>query len=506
MPNMSLDVPPNKLSALQTLYNTFVTRTSDINEHLPTLLRYATQCSSVVEFGVRGGASTSALLLGLMTDGTTPKKYIGVDISDCPITQTFSDACKDTCIEYTFIKHDSATVDIPTVDLLFIDSWHIYGHLKRELARNVSRVNKFIILHDTTVDEWAGESIRNGWNIAQQSKDTGYPQHEICAGLWPAVHEFLHTYADEWELCERFTNNNGLTILRNKTCTPLPTVLAPPSVATYSILANNRYWIPIAHALQEALQANGMYTEVVSSVTNPSCTYIVFCAHEMCTLPPKYIAYNFEQLFTNNALQTNEVFWKRIREAEQVWDYSLVNLPLYAAKQIKATFLPYGFAKCMLPSSPSSNTRDVNGTFIGALNDRRNQLLKPVIEYDSEFQIHTSTFGENLRSLCNRTNVSVNLHYYSGHTVLEVVRIWHLLAHGVMVITERSADKWYDHLCAPVVEFVNDPSVELLPTYTRIRTMYIDEEYATQERQRILDYLQTECSYATFVKRARLLL
>ena len=116
-------------------------------------------------------------------------------------------------IEYTFRQHDSATVDIPSeVDMLFIDTWHIYGHLKRELAKHHPSVKKYIIMHDTTVDEWEGESIRMGMDIPKQVQESGYPEEEIRKGLWPAVEEFLAEHS-EWKIKERFTNNNGLTIL-----------------------------------------------------------------------------------------------------------------------------------------------------------------------------------------------------------------------------------------------------------------------------------------------------
>jgi len=98
-------------------------------------------------------------------------------------------------------------------DLLFIDTWHVYGQLKRELARWHSYAGKYIILHDTTVDEWQGESIRVGWDAIKQSKETGIPVDEIRKGLWPAVVEFLKEHS-EWELHARYVNNNGLTVLR----------------------------------------------------------------------------------------------------------------------------------------------------------------------------------------------------------------------------------------------------------------------------------------------------
>ena len=101
------------------------------------------------------------------------------------------------------------------VDLTFIDTWHVYGQLKRELARFAPRTKKYIIMHDTTVDEWFGETKRNihKYDVNKQSIDSGIPVEEILKGLWPAIEEFLEANK-EWELHARWLNNNGLTILK----------------------------------------------------------------------------------------------------------------------------------------------------------------------------------------------------------------------------------------------------------------------------------------------------
>jgi len=76
-------------------------------------------------------------------------------------------------------------------------------------------VKKYILLHDTTVDEYIGETIRGGHNAETQSKSSGIPVLEINMGLWPAVVEFLSNHP-EWAIEKRYTNNNGLTILKRK--------------------------------------------------------------------------------------------------------------------------------------------------------------------------------------------------------------------------------------------------------------------------------------------------
>lgn len=199
--------------SLEDLYQSRCGIASDINEHLPTLCEYAKDCSSVAEFGVRGGESTIALLCGLSKSQSTDKRYIGVDINWCDITTSMSEHSKNNGIDYKFIQADSAKVNLPKVDLLFIDSWHVYAHLKRELDNNHDKVSKYIIMHDTTIFEHLSESICFGWDVRKQSIETGYPEDEIRIGLWPAVEKFLNENKDAWRLKQRFTNNNGLTIL-----------------------------------------------------------------------------------------------------------------------------------------------------------------------------------------------------------------------------------------------------------------------------------------------------
>ena len=200
------------MNQIEQNYNVACSQYSDINEHIPTLRLYSSICQSVCEFGVRTGVSTWGFLQGLLDSGNKGLKYIGVDIQPCEQVNDVKLLCEQVNIDYNFIQADSAKVEIPEVDILFIDSWHVYGHLKRELKNSHQKVKKFIIMHDTTVDEFIGESIRMGFAVDKQSQETGYSRDEIIRGLWPAVEEFLNENK-EWTLKERFINNNGLTIL-----------------------------------------------------------------------------------------------------------------------------------------------------------------------------------------------------------------------------------------------------------------------------------------------------
>ena len=113
---------PPKMNPIVTNYEAKCSQVSDIYRHLPTLYKYARQCESIAEFGVRGVVSTWAFLRGLLENNSKLKQLICVDIEDVPEMESAQNAAKDHGIQLTFQHHDSATCSIPTVDLLFIDT------------------------------------------------------------------------------------------------------------------------------------------------------------------------------------------------------------------------------------------------------------------------------------------------------------------------------------------------------------------------------------------------
>lgn len=178
---------------------------SDINEHIPTMLKYGQECDHITEMGVRGILSTWAWL------ACAPKnKFIAYDLYDPSHwggdIQAVKDIAKSYGINFEFIKADILNIDIEPTDLLFIDTWHHYDQLKLELKLHPDKVKKYIILHDTTKYAEVGESKLNNntWGDTYSGK-----------GIWFAVEEFLNDNS-EWTLHKRFTHCNGLTILERK--------------------------------------------------------------------------------------------------------------------------------------------------------------------------------------------------------------------------------------------------------------------------------------------------
>jgi hypothetical protein len=195
--------------------NRYKNGSCDIMEHIPTLYNYTKECDSVFETGVRGCISSWAFLYGLLDNNnpTTPKRFFLNDIESCDITDLLNLSNEFNNIQIKYEWKNNLLIDFDeTYDITFIDTWHVYGQLKRELEKFSKITNKYIIMHDTTIDEIYGESIRGQHDVNHLSAASGIPVNEITKGLGPAIAEFLQSNSD-WYLKEKYTNNNGLTIL-----------------------------------------------------------------------------------------------------------------------------------------------------------------------------------------------------------------------------------------------------------------------------------------------------
>ena len=97
----------------------------------------------------------------------------------------------------------------------------MYGQIKRELEKFATVCNKYIIMHDTTVDEIDG--VREyGYNYqhaygraTELAAQSGIPREEILKGMWFGIQEFLARHP-EWYIKDRYFNNNGLMVLAKR--------------------------------------------------------------------------------------------------------------------------------------------------------------------------------------------------------------------------------------------------------------------------------------------------
>lgn len=176
------------MKTIEQMYMIKCSEPSDINEHLPTLYEFAKKVKNITEFGVRNVVSTWAFA------NSFPEKLLCVDIIKQPEVNDLLQICKNQNLNIEFKEANTLSINIEPTDLLFIDTWHSYIQLKNELQIHHSKVNNYIIMHDT---------------ITFCNKDQEGPGPGLC----PAIKEFLNEHKEWTELCT-YSNNNGLTILK----------------------------------------------------------------------------------------------------------------------------------------------------------------------------------------------------------------------------------------------------------------------------------------------------
>jgi hypothetical protein len=184
------------LSGLENIYREHHEKDSDINQHFPTLRKYASECSVILEFGVREVVSTWAFLVAL------PKKLISVDINYHKNIEIVKEYAGYVGVDFQFIKGDDTLLPPMDADLLFIDTWHCYPHMKKELQIHGNHSRRYIICHDTV-----------SCGICGMPSPTQSPDSmTTMKGILPAIEEWLSTNL-QWRIRENYTNNNGLLIM-----------------------------------------------------------------------------------------------------------------------------------------------------------------------------------------------------------------------------------------------------------------------------------------------------
>lgn len=162
---------------------------ADISNHLITMALLVTEfeLKHVVELGTRDGNSTLALLEALRATGG---HLLSLDVDECKEAKSRIKAA-GLDRHWKFIQADDLALDesvLPErIDLLFIDTSHLYAHTLAELQKYGRRLSEgsWILLHDYVEFPGVNRAV-----------------HEFITGLThkPAFYPFMH--------------QNGLAVIR----------------------------------------------------------------------------------------------------------------------------------------------------------------------------------------------------------------------------------------------------------------------------------------------------
>lgn len=145
----------------------------DMAPHIATLMRHASEAHTIVEWGVRGGVSTWAILDAMPADG----HLYSVDIVDCVVPPRVSEDPR-----WTFLVGDDLDPLVQAVlpdhaDLVFIDTSHTYEQTVGELAYALTFGPSRIVMHDYVMEpvQRAADEFcaREGWRVVANEMPFG---------------------------------------------------------------------------------------------------------------------------------------------------------------------------------------------------------------------------------------------------------------------------------------------------------------------------------------------
>ena len=171
-------------------------------EHVLTFFSIALQMKTkkILELGVRDGGSSYPFLVA--------SKVLGGHVTSVDINSNVWRPPEDLAQYQTFIQSDAIEFLINNTekyDLIYVDDWHSYPHVKKELEEidRVSDENTIILLHDLM-----GNCEPNYWSPIDYDEDGEWG----LGGPYRAVEELDK---NKWEWMT-IPINHGLTILRKK--------------------------------------------------------------------------------------------------------------------------------------------------------------------------------------------------------------------------------------------------------------------------------------------------
>lgn len=191
-------------AAVQAIYEGHLRQKTAITAHLPRLRQLAEACDIAVEFGVKRGASSSALLLG----AAHVRSYDLVRTPEADRLASVAGAHWDYRIE------DSRTAEIPTCDLLLLDSRHTAAQVDAELTAHAARVTRYLVFHDVgTFGEIGadGETGRQSWTYVPGGPSV--PREHL--GIRPPI-DWLMCRDRSWQIAQRYTDSHGLLVLERR--------------------------------------------------------------------------------------------------------------------------------------------------------------------------------------------------------------------------------------------------------------------------------------------------
>jgi hypothetical protein len=189
------------MQTLEAIYQKHLAGNTAISPHLPRLRALAEGLSLAVEFGVKRGASSSALLLGA-------QRVISYDLVETREAKELKQIAGE---RWDYRIGDSREADVPPCSILFVDSLHTYEQCRAELEAHGDKAKRFLIFHDHMTFGTVGadgETGRHKWTYVPGKGSVPLD----CLGIRQAIDEFMAANLC-WRIAASYPDSHGLLVL-----------------------------------------------------------------------------------------------------------------------------------------------------------------------------------------------------------------------------------------------------------------------------------------------------
>lgn len=188
---------------LERLYDEHVAAKTAMSAHLPRLRALAQGLDLAVEFGVKRGGSSTALLLGAA-------RVLSFDLVATAEARALRRLVGD---RWTYRIEDSRAAQVPECDLLLVDSLHTYAQVRDELAAHGHKARRYLVFHDVTTFGEVGADGETGCQQWTYVRGQSVPAEYL--GIRPAIDEYM-ARDDTWKIRARYADSHGLLVLERR--------------------------------------------------------------------------------------------------------------------------------------------------------------------------------------------------------------------------------------------------------------------------------------------------
>lgn len=192
------------MQSIESIYEKHCLANTAISPHLPRLRDLAANALGCVEFGVKRGASSSALLMGC--DRVT--SYDVVETREARELEAIAGE------QWSYRIEDARKAVVPDAELFFLDSLHTFEQVRDELAAHGHKAGRWLVFHDTAtfaVVGADGETGRQKWTYVPGKGSVPLD----CLGIRFAIDNYMIKHP-EWRIAAHYPDSHGLLVLERR--------------------------------------------------------------------------------------------------------------------------------------------------------------------------------------------------------------------------------------------------------------------------------------------------